>query len=269
MKVDLQFFGEGTEAIASIAAEEGSSVTEQENAVQNDTAVKEGEGYEEEFEKLIKGKYSSAFRKRVQGIIDKRFAKMRAYQNTAEAVSPIIERLGEENPHIDKGDIKALVEAYLSSDKSKAETEKEKEKEEKLSLVHEAAKQTVRKNNSIRLINMLEAEAQQMKEIYPSFDLKAELRSSPEMCRLIASGVGLRKAYEVCNLDSILGSALSYAVKQAGKKTAEAIKNSGRVTENSLQDRASSVKRTDVKNLTEKEIMKIISEVGRGAKITF
>ena len=264
MKVDLQLFGEEAEITAAASQEETSS--EAENDTSSETSSSdEGKSSEEEFEELIKGKYSSEFKKRVQGIIDKRFAKMKAYQNTAEAVNPILERLYEENPNIEKGDVKGLVDAYFAA-LSKTH---ESPENERLSAVHKAARETVRKNNSLRLLGSLENEAQKVKEIYPSFDLKESLRSSPDMCRLVSLGVGLRHAYEVCNLDSILGSAIGYAVKQAGKKTAEAIKNSGRVTENSLQDRASSVKRTDVKNLTEKEIMKIIAEVGKGAKITF
>ena len=61
MKLFLQMFSEGEVLSEAPSAENGINA-------------------EAEFEELIKGKYSDAFGKRVQGIIDKRFSKMKAME---------------------------------------------------------------------------------------------------------------------------------------------------------------------------------------------
>ena len=84
------------------------------------------------------------------------------------------------------------------------------------------------------------------------------------------AGLPLRTAYEAAHLEEILGSALRYAAMRGGQKTADALRDAPlRPQENSVLDRASSLRATDVNSLTQKDILRIIGEVNRGAKITF
>jgi|GEM_PF-985230 len=111
---------------------------------------------------------------------------------------------------------------------------------------------------------------EELREIYPGFDLKAELEKNADFRELLKAGVSVRRAYETANLEKILGSALRYAAVTAGKKTAQSFMNhSGRVQENSVLDRASSLSRKDVNSLTKNDILKILDEVSRGATIKF
>lgn len=220
---------------------------------------------EEEFENLIKGKYSDAFKKRTQGIIDRRFAKMKGYENTAKVCLPLIERLAETYPHIDKNDTEALVQSFLSE---KKKSDAENEKQEAFGAVSEKIEKALAEKAAQKLSLYLREEADKLREIYPGFELSRELSSSPEMRRLLLSGVGLRRAYETVNLEKILASSMRYAAIKAGKSAADSVRSS-RVQENSLSGNAASVGRTDVKSLTEKDIMRILSEVSRGAKISF
>ncbi len=244
---------------------EDASVGETASSAENETAQETELSAEEEFENLIRGKYSDAFKKRTQGIIDRRFAKMKGYENTAKVCSPLIERLSEIYPDIDKNDTGSLVEAFLS-DKSKSDAEKEKR--EAFSQISEKIERVLAQRAAHKLSLKLREEAEKLREIYPDFDLSRELSSSPELKQLLQCGVGLRRAYETVNLEKILMSSMRYAALQAGKSAADSVRNS-RVQENSLSGNAASVGRTDVKNLTEKDIMKILSEVSRGAKISF
>ena len=87
---------------------------------------------------------------------------------------------------------------------------------------------------------------------------------------MLQAGVSVRRAYEAANLEAILGEAMRYAARTAGRKAAESLTAySGRVQENSVLDRAASLSRRDVGSLTKAEILNILDEVGRGAKITF
>ena len=245
MKLNLQTFsdGEPTEA----------PVTE-------DTSA------EAQFEELIKGKYSDAFRSRVQGIIDKRFSKMKAMEKSLEAFAPLKQQLEARFPQINGDDTAALVAAFLGESTPSDTAEPKKSLPE--GFMHSAeALLKIKAAESVR--DALLLEGAELRRLYPSFDLKRELTSSPEMCRLITAGVPLRRAYEAVNMERITDEAVRTAVIRAKLETAESIRRSTRVQENSLSDRAASKKHTDVNNLTEAEIRKIIADVGNGARVTF
>lgn len=226
---------------------------------------------ETEFEELIKGKYADAFSKRIQGIIDKRFAKYKGYEKTAKLCEPILEKISRDFPGIDSSDTEKLAQAFLSAEKNEQDADEGEEvkADNTPSPVIEAARAMLAHKVGRQVSEYFDAEQEKLREIYPSFSLEKELGQSQDFRRLLDSGVSLRRAFETVNLEKIMGQALRYAAISAGKKTADAMKNTGRVSENPLRDTASSVQRTDVNNLTEKEIMKIISEVSKGAKITF
>ena len=113
------------------------------------------------------------------------------------------------------------------------------------------------------------AEAQALKKIYPDFDLRTALRGNPDFAALVRAGLPLQRAYEAANLEEILTSALRYAAVRGGRRAADALREAPRPQENSVLDRASSLRTTDVNSLTQKDILRIIGEVNRGAKITF
>ena len=135
----------------------------------------------------------------------------------------------------------------------------------------EAALDARRRNDGLKkIIGAWEESAEELRRIYPGFDLKRELRENGEFARLMQAGVSVRRAYEAANLEKILGAALQYAARTAGKKTADSLRSQAvRVQENSVLDRASSLGRKDVNSLTKQDIMKILDEVSRGAKIKF
>ena len=113
-------------------------------------------------------------------------------------------------------------------------------------------------------------EEQATREIYPSFSMKNELLNEPMFGTLLKSGVGVRRAYECVHLEEIIGSAIRYAVADIGRKTAlNPSRAQSRPGENSVLGRAASVTRTDVNSLTDRDIKRILSEVSRGAKISF
>lgn len=268
MKTDeLQLFADNSADVSSQnTTETADSGQESENGADEGT-----DSYEAEFEELIKGKYARAFSKRTQGIIDKRFAKFKGYERTAKACEPLLEMIGGKFPDIDASDHGKLVEAFLGSaygnEEDKAATAEKTEKEP--SPLLRAARVMLEKKAAREVAEYFDKEQEKLREIYPSFSLEKELSESEDFRRLLNSGVSLRRAFETVNLEKIMGQALKYAAMSAGKKTADAIKNSVRVSENPLRDTASSVQKTDVNSLTEKEIMKILSQVSKGAKITF
>ena len=139
-----------------------------------------------------------------------------------------------------------------------------------LKSVEEALDARRRNDGLKKIIGAWEESAEELRRIYPGFDLKRELRENGEFARLMQAGVSVRRAYEAANLEKILGAALQYAARTAGKKTADSLRSQAvRVQENSVLDRASSLGHKDVNSLTKQDIMKILDEVSRGAKIKF
>lgn len=260
MELQLMFFSE-----APVNSSETAQFGESEENAESEAASEETSP-DEEFEELIRGKYSDAFNKRTKSIIDKRLRKMKGFEETVQVLTPLLESISADFPDIDKNDTKGLINAFL--EKKSLQTQAENRKKEN-SVLFSKAEELVKKRAAEKVKAVLLEESEKLKEIYPSFDLNREYASSPELRSLLAAGVGLRRAFETVNLEKIMGTALRYAVMKAEKNTADAMKGSSRVSEASLQSGASSVKRTDVKNLTEKEIMRIISEVSKGAKISF
>ena len=148
--------------------------------------------------------------------------------------------------------------------------EDKNETEKLLGSVRETLREQIKAAETEEVLAAWRREEAAAREIYPSFSMSSELLNEPLFGVLLKSGVGVRQAYECVHLKEIIGSAVRYAVAETGRRAAGAKNGSStRPGENSVLDRASSVTRTDVKNLTEKDIMRILSDVSKGAKISF
>lgn len=142
--------------------------------------------------------------------------------------------------------------------------------EKLLGSVRETLREQIKAAETEEVLAAWRREEAAAREIYPSFSMSSELLNEPLFGVLLKNGVGVRQAYECVHLKEIIGSAVRYAVAETGRRAAGAKNGSStRPGENSVLDRASSVTRTDVKNLTEKDIMRILSDVSKGAKISF
>lgn len=281
-KLLLQHFADASVSAEASASDGTSTQNSQDGTVQtqngeHSTDSQNKGDIQKEFEELIKGKYSSEFAKRTQSIIDKRFAKAKADESTLKKLAPLLEKLEKSYPDIEKGNVSELVNTFLNENKGTRQsgdnTVQKDDNEESGTLKLLSLRQSFAEKKEAlerkKIIALWEKQSEEMKEIYPSFDFKQAV-SDEDFVGLLKAGVSVRKAYEVSNLENILGSAMRYAAATAGRKTAQSILSSSRrVQENSVLDLASSVKHTDVNSLTSKEIMKILDQVKKGAKISF
>ena len=217
MDIQLTTFSEGENAAA-----EGANAPESEAFAENDTSAPSPD---EEFEELIRGKYADAFNKRTKGIIDKRLRKFKDLEENAGVLSPLLESISADFPHIEKTDTRALVQAFLERKASLAQAENRKKENSALFI---KAEEYIKQKAALRLKDVLLEESEKLRAIYPSFDLHREYASSPEFRSLLGAGVDLRRAFEAVNLEKIMGSAMRYAVMKAQKNTADAIKSTNR-----------------------------------------
>lgn len=223
---------------------------------------------EEEFEALIKGKFSKEFARRTQSIIDRRFAKAKNDEQQLRDLKPLLEEIRKLHPDADSHSIPSLIKAVQgvksTPEKTRALPDLSRLREMKAQL--ESKRAAAEKQ---RIIADWEKQAQALKEIYPDFSLSKEVLNE-DFAQLLRAGVSVRRAYEAANIEGILGSAMHYAAATVGRKAAQSIRtSSARVQENSVLDRAASKKSTNVNLLTEKDILNILEEVKRGTKISF
>lgn len=160
-----------------------------------------------------------------------------------------------------------------NEDAPAAEKETGKEGSESDAARHDRLLQTARQEAfsqaKSRLLAQWEKEGEELKQIYPFYSPE-EAAKNESFAALLKAGVPLRTAFEAANLEKIMGAAMKYAADSAVQKAALSLReNAARVQENSVLDRAASVTRKDVNSLTEKDILKILSDVNRGAVVRF
>lgn len=163
-----------------------------------------------EFEKLIKGEYKDLYDAKVQDTVKRR---LKGAQETAERyqqLAPTLEMLGKKyGIHPDRNgvyDIAALNKA-IEDDDSYYEKEAQekglsveqlkqirKMERENADLRRQMQEQQTRENAS-RLYAQWMEQAGQVKTVYPSFRLEAELKN-PRFVDLLKAGIDVRSAYE-------------------------------------------------------------------------
>ncbi len=113
-------------------------------------------------------------------------------------------------------------------------------------------------------------ESGEIKELYPDFDLRKELRSSGLFSRLVLSGAPLQAAYEIVHKDEILSGAMAYTADKVREQVVKNIETKGRrPLENGISSESAVMTAIDVNALTAKDIHKILKQVENGASIKF
>lgn len=249
-------------------------------ADQEDTTEKPRD-YQAEFEDMIKGEYKDAFAKRTQQIINQRFKETKQMQSTLDSHVPVIAKLAERYG-VDPSDIKAL-NAALDNDTAYLEQEaleqglsvkqlqqiKAMERENaELKAAHDAREKEER---SQQIYSQWMEEAEQLKAKYnlPAFDLELEAQN-PEFTSLLGSGVSLESAYKAVHFDEMLGGAMAVTAQNVKEGMARKVASrQSRPAENGTQRAGSSLFKTNVDDLTSKDIREIWKRVERGEQIRF
>lgn len=121
------------------------------------------------------------------------------------------------------------------------------------------------RGTSLAQVARLEQSEADIREVYPAFDWKKEMRT-PQFARLIAAGVDGRTAYEAVHCGELLGQAVRYGAQRAGEVFSASVASGGRIAENG-GSHAGTVSRIDPKALTGAELADIRRRVMRGEKI--
>lgn len=113
-------------------------------------------------------------------------------------------------------------------------------------------------------------ESDEIKEVYPDFDLRNELRTSKLFSQLILAGAPLKASYEIVHKDEIISGAMAYTADRVREQVVKNIETKGRrPLENGISSESAVMTAIDVNALTAKDIHKILKQVENGASIKF
>ena len=264
------------------AEETTGEVQQQEEPKQADPAQKR-----RAFGQLMQGEYAAEFEEAMQ-----RAAQL-AVQSVQEnpAVKGLLEALGEAYG-IDAGNaenLEALTEAVKSGkvkndeyyetlaaergisvktarelDKmegelQRANAEKQRAEQMRLAAEHQQRAAAVRAQ--------WEAEAAQLKEKYPAFELD-EVLNNPSVADMIRRGIGLEAAYRAAYFDQLMTESTARTAKQVEQGVAARIQQRAqRLAENGAHPGAAAETKVDVAHMTAKQRAELAKRARRGERI--
>ncbi len=172
----------------------------------------------------------------------------------------------------EKSQMNAGVESDVLDDEASDEEEKERINEETEDETDDADEKFIREREE-RLRNRISGwlkESGEIKETYPDFDLRNELRSSKLFAQLVLSGAPLKASYEIVHKDEIISGAMAYTADKVREQVVKNIETKGRrPLENGISSESAVMTAIDVNALTPKDIHKILKQVENGASIKF
>ena len=231
------------------------------------------------FEALIKGEFKDLFDQRMQDTVQKRLKSTKETVDKYNELAPTLEALAKKYG-VDASDIKALNKAIEDDDSYYEQEALEKgitveqlkeirKMEKENSELKRQMEEQNRKENANKLYAQWMEQADKAKQVYPSFDLRAEMQN-PKFVDLLRSNIDVRTAYEVIHKDDIIAGAMQFTAKTVEQKlTNKIIANGARPSENGNSSQGASVTKSDVSTLTKADRAEIARRVARGEKISF
>lgn len=246
---------------------------------QTESTVEDYDTRKARFDARRKGEDKDLFDEWANDTFQKRHKGLRETADKYEALLPTLETLGKKYG-VDPTDVEALNNAIYEDDSYYEEEALEKgitveqlknirkiERENKD--LKERMRQQSIKDEADRIYAKWMEDAEALKVVYPSFDLKKELKNETFL-GLIQNNIDLRSAYEVVHKDEIIPAAMQFTAQQVEQKLANSIRaNGARPTENGIRSQSPAVVKSDVTQLSKEDRREIARRVGRGEKISF
>ena len=233
-----------------------------------------------EFEKLIKGEYKDLYDAKMQDTIQKRLKGTKETVDKYNSLAPTLELLSKKYG-VDSSDIESLNKAIEEDDAYYEEEALEKgisvqqlkdirRMERENASLREQMEAQQAKENADKMVASWMEQSEQLKTVYPSFDLNAEMQNSQFVDLLRIPGVDVRTAYELSHKDEIIAGAMQFTAKTVEKKLTDKIRSNGtRPVENGMNSQSAAVVKSDVSQLSNADLDEINRRVARGEKISF
>ena len=229
---------------------------------------------EETFEELIKGKYKKDFDKTMHNIVGRRLSAERAKAQESDAiVQKLMIRHGAKSIS-ELGKIlneDSQFEAIAAKTGESADTLREIERLRGIEfLFNRQNEQTEAQRLADAQLERWQQEAEGMKELYPDFNLAAELENDQFRALISTKNpqyqISMEDAYKLIHHDDLMKAAEAEAAAKFAKSVnARAM----RPSENGLGNQSGITVKNDVSKLTKKDRAEIARRVARGEKIEF
>ena len=242
----------------------------------------QGAPKEESFEELIKGKHKDAYNAKVNEIIRDRLKSSKESEEKLGKLNPLLEVLGKKY-NVDPADIDQMTKVIGDDDSLYEKEAMERgmdvptyrtvrQLEQENERYRRQEQQTVQEQRMRQHFDGLARQAEELKQMYPSFDLMTEMKN-PVFARLTApnGGIDVRTAYEVVHRDELRGAEMQFAVQKSAERMSKAIQSgSRRPVENGLNSAqpAGPIK-SDPRSLKKADFEEIHRQVRAGKKVIF
>ena len=231
------------------------------------------------FKEMIEGEYKDQYTEMFQQAFSRRFKEVKGMENSLNEQKPIIDTLLQRY-NIADGDIKKLQTAI---DQDDVYWEDAAEKAGLTVDQFKAMQKLERENAELRLMKQRQqgeqqaqqqlsawyAEAEKVKEVYPSFDFKSEAINR-DFLGLLRSGVSVKQAYELMHMEEIKTAAAKAAAQSTSEQMVAKMKsNAARPLENGTSAQSAAIVKNDVSRLSRADRAEIARRVQRGEQIKF
>lgn len=279
---NLQLFAEGEGSGATGAAAASQTGESPQGAEQTSAAPA---FTEEQFNEYMKN--DKAFRgfvnKHTEGIVKNRLKGTKEEVARYKALYPVVELLAQryhidtENPEYAGAMIKALEDddAFFMEEAEKRGVSVDSMRQiSKMERENAAMKKAIAEQENQRkadeLLKGWMAQAEKVKEIYPSFDLQTECEN-PDFVELIKLPIfNLQSAFEFIHKDELQAAANQVVAQQVEQRIANKVaSNANLPVENGYAVASAAVAKKDVRNMTRAEREEINRRVARGEKFSF
>lgn len=262
---------------------EGSAATGAEAAAPETTEGQKAEQTPEEREKafndMINGDFRDLFDARMQKAIKERVGEVKQLQQQLQQQNDVIglvakkygistDKMGDIREALESDDVfweEAAADQGMAVDSYKKMVKLEVENE----ALHKAREEAERKNQKDAVFQKWDREAEELKRMYPQFDLQSEIQDK-RFLDLMGAGIDMRTIYETLHHDEILPALMQQTAKAATKQQAAAARSGQmRPAENGMSSRPAAQTVKDPAKMTKEERQEYARRAARGEIITF
>ena len=227
------------------------------------------------FKELIKGEYKEEYKSLMQEQLSRRLKnqKPEVDPKQKEVMDRIILAYGTDDPDKLIDLLESDNRLFQSQADKQGITVEEYKRKLKLDIreakINEANQKRIEDEESAAIYQKWIADSEAVKEIYPNFDLEEESENE-DFTDLLAAGVPIQRAYEVIHMNDLMQNTAQTVANAVSKNTIENVRARGvRPSENGVTEQPGVVRKSNVNDLTDKDLDNIIARVKMGEKIEF
>lgn len=125
------------------------------------------------------------------------------------------------------------------------------------------------KQGADRIYQNWMGQAEQLKQLYPDFDLRKEM-ADPRFAQLLRSRVDMQTAFEVLHNREIIPAAMEYAARTVEQRLANAMRSgTERPSENGIRSGGAVMLGSDASRMSRKDYAAVCRMVERGERVSF